>query len=626
MYQYICHLKIQKNKMKPIVLATAFIFLYSITIAQLTREQRIQDSVIGWWNDNYWDRNWKPQTDPVGKKKETHLRNMVEWMKKSYTPVGGLGTVTRYLQNAGYGVTFMVWNVSHDKEWTDAKGNFKPIPEENTKFYISVNKLFGAYPATFINKPGMYLFTWQPDGYDNTSANNNKRPGGIHPNAAKYITVRNEMQNIILAPGNKLPITPVTKGEYLQLADEALANKSTTANEFDKKAIDRIRKHIAALKVIHKNALQEPALLKNMQPGMYDFDGFDPFEISEYNSKSKLYYPLYRISPDVLQKLKAAEPQWVSISLPFQTQDNGNQLHEMYTAITENINYEYIYNYFFNPEKIKGIAYKPANEEQLNARLAAYRNKNKASLNTAATTASLPAGIHFMDDFSSATIGQAPSNWFFNTYSKRCYITGIKGENGKWVALGYNTAFSPSLLKKPLPQNFTLAFDLATDGGYTSRTGGSVRLVLNSRQATVSGSEAEGGNGARVEINITSGNEADYNNNNYRGEVRTKINASSSANTENSSEGIYNVTPLKEFTNNQNKAHVVVKVKNNNLAIFINNKELTTSSGFKLLYGGDCKVCGLPAGTLFNSIFFINTTNNADVVKVYISNVVITKD
>ena len=233
---------------------------------QLTPEQRIQDSVIGWWSDNYWDRNWKPQTDPVGKKKEAHLKNIIEWMKKSYTPVGGLGTVTRYLQNGGYGVKFMVWNVSHEKEWTDAKGNFKPIPEENTKFYISVNKLFGAYPATFINKPGLYLFTWQPDGYDNASSNNNKRPAGIHPNAAKYITVRNEMQNIILAPDNKLPIIPVTKGEYLQLADVALANKSTTANEFDKKAIDRIRKSIAQLKEKHKHSLQDEAILKTMQP------------------------------------------------------------------------------------------------------------------------------------------------------------------------------------------------------------------------------------------------------------------------------------------------------------------------------------------------------------------------
>ena len=194
------------------------------------------------------------------------------------------------------------------------------------------------------------------------------------------------------------------------------------------------------------------------------------------------------------------------------------------------------------------------------------------------------------------------------------------------MALGYNTAVSPSLLKKPLPENFTLEFDVATDGDYTGRTGGAVRLILNSRKTTADGREREDGNGTRVEINITSGNEADYTNNNYRGEIRTKINAMPSQNMQNSSEGIYDVKSLKEFTNRQTKIHVAVKVKNNTLAIFINNKELTASPGFKLQYGADCKVCGLPDGTLFNSLFFTNTTNNADSVKVYISNVKISKN
>lgn len=604
----------------------ASIFFTITTFAQISAEQRIQDSVIGWWSDNYWDRNWKPQTDPVGKKKEVHLKNIIDWMKKSYTPVGGLGTVTRYMEKGGYGVKFMVWNVSHKKEWTAANGTFKPIPEENTKFYISVNKLFGAYPATFVNSPNLFVFTWQPDGYDpvGNTPDKDKRPVGIHPNASKYITVRNEMQSIILAPGNKLPIKTVTKGEYLQLADEALANKYPTANDFDKKAIERIRKSIAQLKEKHKNSLLEAALLRNSQPGMYDFDYSDPFELSENDRKWIRYYPLYKLTADVLEKLKNAEPLWVSFSVPFESLQSGNQLHEMYTAFTENINYEYIYHYFFNPEKVNGVVYKPANEEQLQARLTAYRNKNKGNL-TAVTMEPLPAGVHFMDDFSNNTVGKEPLNWFFKTFSKRCYVTSIKGENGKWVELAYNTALSPSLLKKPFPQNFTLEFDVITDGGYTHRTGGALRLTLNSRKVTADGTEVTGGNGARVEINITSGNEADYNNNNYRGEVRTKINTTPSENNQNYSEGIYDVKPLKEFTNRQTKVHVAVKVKSNSLGIFINNKELTSSSGFKLQYGGDCKVCGLPAGTVFNTVLFTNTTDKADEIKVYISNVKISK-
>lgn len=71
---------------------TALIFIlfaYSKATAQLSAEQRIQDSVIGWWNNNQYD-HLQPQKDPLGKKKEMHLNKMVEFLKKSYIPVGGL--------------------------------------------------------------------------------------------------------------------------------------------------------------------------------------------------------------------------------------------------------------------------------------------------------------------------------------------------------------------------------------------------------------------------------------------------------------------------------------------------------------------------------------------------------
>lgn len=360
-----------------------FIFLSVQSAAQLSAEQRIQDSVIGWWSNNYWDREWKSPTDAVGKIKEAHVNKMVEWMKKSYTPVGGLGTVTRHMRKNNFGVKFMIWNVSHDKQWTDANGKFKPIPEENRKFFILANMIFGSYPVSFINKEGRYLFTWQPDGYgnDNSDPENKKRPVGIHPNASKYITVRNEMQTVYLAHGNKLPFTPVTKGELLKLADEALAEKYSTANEFDKKAIDRIRKHIVQLTQKHSSSLQQAAVIREMQPSMYAFDGFDPFEISDILISRKQYYPVYKLTADVLEKMKLPQPQWIAVSAPFMTKEDGNQLYEMYTAVTQNINYDYIYNYFFDPERVKGVAYTPANEEQLHNRLAEYRNKYKAGAN-----------------------------------------------------------------------------------------------------------------------------------------------------------------------------------------------------------------------------------------------------
>jgi hypothetical protein len=621
-------LKSQKIDMKKKI-TTGILLIFSQTMfAQLTGEQRIQDSIIGWWSNNYWDREWKSPTDPIGKIKETHVNKMVEWMKKSYTPVGGLGTVTRHMRKSNFGVKFMVWNVSHDKQWTEPNGKFKPIEEENTKFYMMANMIFGSYPVSFINKDGVYLFTWQPDGYgnDNNDPENKKRPVGIHSNVSKYITVRNEMQTVYLAPGNKLPFAPVTKGELLKLADAALAEKHAKANEFDKKAIDRIRKNIAQLKEKHKSSLQQAAVIKDMQPSMYAFDGLDPFEISEILISRKQYYPVYKLTADVLEKMKLPQPQWVTVSLPFKSKEDGNQLYEMYTALTQNINYDYIYNYFFDPEKVKGFAYTPANEAQLNARLDAYRKKNKADNNATTSTTTWPPGAFFFDDFSAGHEGGAPGNWYYRTSSNHPKVTVVKNQPGKWLQLGYNNTVSPSLLKKPLPQNFTLEYDITTDGDFTHRTGGAVRLVLNTRKATEDGREEVSGNGTRIEINIVSGNEADYNNNNYRGEARIKINAMPAVYEQNYSEGIYGTFPLKEFTNKKTTVHVVVKIKNGILTILVNNKEVANSKHFKLMHGGDCKVCGIGSDVKFNTLYFTNITDKQGETRVYISNIKITKE
>ena len=146
-------------------------------------------------------------------------------MKKSYTPVGGLGTFTRYVNKNNCSVLFMVWDVSFKKEWLDAKGHFKPIDEQNTKFRISANTIPGGYGIPFINTATQYLFTWPPNGYSiknnpaqETSLSNNSNTG-------KFLTRVNELSTVYLAPGNKLPFVPVTKGELLQLAEDRLTGQ-----------------------------------------------------------------------------------------------------------------------------------------------------------------------------------------------------------------------------------------------------------------------------------------------------------------------------------------------------------------------------------------------------------------
>jgi hypothetical protein len=204
-------------------------------------------------------------------------------------------------------------------------------------------------------------------------------------------------------------------------------------------------------------------------------------------------------------------------------------------------------------------------------------------------------------------------------------VSSVKKQNGKWLKLGYNTPVSPTLLKKPLPENFMLEYDMATDGDFSSRTGGAARLILNTRKQTADGTEVLGGDGTRLSVEIASGNEADNDNNNYRGMLTVKINSTPSANEQNGLDGISYEYPLREFTNKKTSIHVTIKVKAGIATVLINNKQVAVSTNFKKGYGDKCVTCGVGTAT-FNFIDWANTTNDADNVKVYISNIRITKE
>ncbi len=617
--------------------------------AQLAAEQRIQDSVIGWWSNNKYD-HFKPQTDATGKKKELYVNKMVEWMKKSYIPVGGLGTTSRYVDKSGYGVLCYVWNVSHDKMWTEPNGSFRPIPEENTPFWIAANRVFGSFSIPYLEKTNEYYFTMQPDGYcanDQALRNYTKADPRIHPNAYNRLTWINEWQTVYLTPNNKLPFIAITKGELLQRAEEALDkqlenetkdvqakwpdNKKSQdeALAYRKQTIDKYRSNIQKLKERHKNSLNEPAVIRDMQPTMYSFET-DPdiFKIDNYEKGLKHYYQVYKVNPELYAKMQSDAPQWIAIAFPFATKENGNQLYELFTSLSQNFNYDFVYNYFFDPGKIKGTEYTPANEASLTARLNAYRNKNKHDNNVQAANNTWAYNVHFQDDFSDATEGSAPPDWYYYKAGSKSYtVTTIKGEKGKWLQLGYGRSIKPSLLKT-LPADFTLEFDLATDGNFTGRTGGAAVVTLTSNKLLpnndVGGAVA--GKGATITLRVESGNEADYNNNNYRGVLRADVSNFPEQNEENYSRGIRAEYALTQFTDKKTSVHITFQLQNGSITIMVNNKPVIKPGDFKMTYGGKCKLCGIAPGIQFTNILFSNTTNESDKVGVYAGNIKITKE
>jgi hypothetical protein len=603
--------------------ATSIIFICIIaavhSFAQLSPEQRIQDSVIGWWDDPHFDNHLKIDNTPLQKKKIAVADKFVEWMKKSYTPVAGLGTFTRNVGKNNTRVLFLVWNVSFDKMWLDQKGHFKPIDEENTPFRISANVIPASYPISFLNTPSQFYFTWPPDGWGKDNSNRKGMDLKIHPNVYKYITRINEEVTVYLAPNNQLPFKQVTIGQYL---DESLASLNKKPQNDDA----RYRAAIAKWKEKYKDRLNEPAILHDMQPTIIGqfFGDIDPFRISKIEKEANQFYPVYQLDSTTIELCKTEQPQWITVSLPYKTKEDGNQLYEMYTAVTQNINYDYIYNYFYDPEKVKGIAYKPANEELLKARLNSYRKNLADQSNAFNKPSTLPNNVLFMDDFSTNTEGSNPANWFYRKFGKHSSIATVKDQPGKWMQLGAEPV-SPILLKKPLPENFTLEYDLATDAAFSSRTGGSASLVLNTRPSNADGTESQINNGYRLFINIESGNEADYNNNNYRGIIKIDINSTPAINTQNFVEGLSATTELREFTNRKNTVHVTVQIKTGVLTVFINNKVMAVSTDLKMAYGGKCISCSIPASAKFNALFWKNTGNDPDNIKTYISNVKISK-
>jgi hypothetical protein len=648
--------------MKNIAFLVLLLATSSAVSAQLTKEQRIEDSIIGWYNKltNEPSKEIVTKSGVVTAKQRDALVFITNCMMKSYYPVAGLGefkfrlnasptSVNEAFKPHSYWIDFRVWNVGYDE--LDKKGNFLPISEEYTRFPVVINDIPNSYPIYFLNSPSQYYFTWPPDGYYSSE----KYPGGkgepdtrIHPNVYKFITRINEAQNVILAPDNKLPFKEVTIGEFLDESDKAfnreLAKEVTrrTApwpgnNERDKKSreevADYVKKeyekfhaYVFKLKEKYKDNLDKPAVLRHMQPTYNTtfYGDTDPFEITSIERSRKQYYPVFKIDAATKEKCKSDKPQWIAFTFPYLTKENGNQLYEMYTAVTQNLNYEYIANYFFNPEKVKGIPYKPANEEQLMARLNGYRSRLAASYSVA--KANYPPNVHFMDDFSSNAEGSEAKNWFFRKFGKHAVVTTLKGESGKWLKLGYGTPVSSTILNNPLPENFFLEFDLATDPNFTPRYGGSVTVTLVTGKTQSDGREGGYGNGAKLTLKLVAGNENELGTPNYGGTLNAEINADPSSNKQNNSEGIRYEYSLKEFSNKRTRIHVGVKVNKNIVTIFVNDKQVGTSKDFKMTYGGKCVVCGFPESTRFNGLFWNNTTNDADNIRVYLGNVKITKE
>jgi len=615
--------------MKSKLILIAIFTLASIHVfAQPVSRQSIEDSVIGWMKVYHYKgvKETKKVDDKLYSAAQLSLcDSFANWMQASYLPKGALGDVKKAVsEKLGLYNQFTAGRPqsygAYSKSYFELKYNssHKLEPETNSNIYWGVfaNQVPGDWPVRDICTPTQYYFT-MPTSETEEDDENVKKILDLtqNENIKTYITfwVKNMgfgggSENVLLCKDNKSPFIKITRGEYLQALETAIPvfyekekKIISEAEQGDQKRIAVSVKHLdekiegynTGLKgnrEKYKNRLDELAMTKS-QPGLSDLgNGRDVFNgqyLTDPESAS-VGYPVYKIDPVMAELCKKDKPQWILISWQYYPVDpTERQQHE---AIINNFNFSYIYNFFFDALKVKGQAYKPlhspyAKETVVVAEASQASNNNLADKNT-----------FFFEDFSTTAIGKKPIGWRSEYGLTGGIVENPAGIDGNWVLITGNT-LTPNQLKKPLPQNFTLSYDLVASQNFTW---GAKGLTLQLSKETSPGN-AE----SFLKLKLRPG----FDGKDGEATLETKFPTPP---------GYSNETKwlvANGFSNNKKNNHITVTIKkmDETLQVFIDNTKIADYEK------------AIPATLLLNALSF-SSGNSGENDKFYISNIKIIKD
>ena len=93
---------------------------------------------------------------------------------------------------------------------------------------------------------------------------------------------------------------------------------------------------------------------------------------------------------------------------------------------------------------------------------------------------------HFFEDFSTTAIGKNPIGWYANSQQWQFTVT-LEVQDSNWALMKGNNSLIPNQLKKPLPQDFTLSYELIAAQNFTW---GAKGLTFQLSTATSTGNTA----------------------------------------------------------------------------------------------------------------------------------------
>jgi hypothetical protein len=367
------------------------------------------------------------------------------------------------------------------------------------------------------------------------------------------------------------------------------AGNQKSIDSFMKYLDDKHARRLAVLKnnkEKYKNRLQETAEVFSAQPDIMIENVPDVFDGNDSRTPRM---PVYKVKSEMFELCKKDKPQWILINWSWHPM-NTKEMH-MHESIINNFNFDYVYNFFFDPLKVKGQPYQPRRSP--NAKKAVAVNERSEKMKAAGHD----SRIHFFEDFSSAKAGEKPSGWYAKVsgVGSGGTVALVDGVADQWVQLA-GTTLIPNNLKKPLPQNFTVSYDVMVPQDFTWGAKGLVMILAKEK--------SEGNAEAFIRLKLRPGSGGG----NGEAEFETKVPSAYANGTK-----WYAATG---FSNNKkiNRVNVSIRKSGEMLQVFLDKEKILEYSK------------ALPADLLFNALSFQMVSSDHEQDKYYIGNIKITNE
>ena len=628
-----------------------YLLLLGVLISFTSNAQRIQDAML---EDSTF--SWLPMTPlkpdvypyAISAANQKLPALFFDWINKTHSLVGAVSKPFAVAEPnkkdkpmpAGVGV----FAATYKAMWDNVGKAVTRTPHTELAIQIMSNVIYGQQILTTLSTPNKPAFTLRSSAENEAFKNDALRTGLIkqynlsnHPQINKYkywyfgCDGTGCLPNVVvyLAPGNKLPIRQMSRGEVLNLIETAIPAEAEKARkkiiaensyrkdaqekwlkQFENETRPKWKVNVDKLKKQYAQSLNQPAETKNVNGiAMINiFNGDDIFE----NSNSTMY-GIYTYEEGVMEKSKGDKPLWIAITWVPAPKTSAVYHREQHKSMIQHFNFDYTYNYFFDPEKIKSQPYTILNE--------ATRNNTKSRVVNAKPTTiktnTAKSGAFIEDDFSANSIGDKPTGWFQRSGGNQNIIVEQSGLPGNWVQLE-NNPLMPLNLPAPLPQDFKMEFDVACEN-FAGNTGAELYLIIANKELTPNGDFRNAANPVSIQLRIRPGNSKFTSNPAGTISLKTEYKGMPS-------DVRYANNPMMlanhEFSNTKAKARISIVKKGNQVRGFINGNQLETVAKDK--YGNIISGFNqLPNGVRFTTFSF-EKSDGAD-RKAFLGNVKVVK-